>query len=93
MLAMGIIREFFGTGAVFGVPIFQGVIDPIIVFILPPGGFFVFGLVMACANRLAEKKGKPKAELHSCCSCPMAASCSLKDSGDKCENEKKEAAE
>ena len=28
MLAMGIIREFFGTGAVFGVPIFQGVIDP-----------------------------------------------------------------
>ena len=44
-------------------------------------------------NRLAEKKGKPKAELHSCCSCPMAASCSLKDSGDKCENEKKEAAE
>ena len=27
MLAMGIIREFFGTGAVFGVPIFQGVID------------------------------------------------------------------
>ena len=30
MLAMGIIREFFGTGAVFGVPIFQGVIDPII---------------------------------------------------------------
>ena len=65
----------------------------IIVFILPPGGFFVFGLVMACANRLAEKKGKPKAELHSCGSCPMAASCSLKDSGDKCENEKKEAAE
>ena len=55
--------------------------------------FFVFGLVMGCANRLAEKKGKPKAELHSCCSCPMAASCSLKDSGDKCENEKKEAAE
>ena len=53
----------------------------------------MFGLVMACANRLAEKKGKPKAELHSCGSCPMAASCSLKDSGDKCENEKKEAAE
>ena len=26
--------SFFGTGAVFGVPIFQGVIDPIIVFIL-----------------------------------------------------------
>ncbi len=36
------------------------------IFVLAPGGFFVFGLVMACANRLAEKKGKPKAELHSC---------------------------
>ena len=60
MLAMGIIREFFGTGAVFGVPIFQGVIDPIIVFILPPGGFFVFGMLIALANKLSGSKKKPE---------------------------------
>ena len=48
--------SFFGTGAVFGVPIFQGVIDPIIVFILPPGGFFVFGMLIALANKLSGSK-------------------------------------
>jgi hypothetical protein len=30
---------------------------------------------MACANKLAEKKGKPKAVLHGCESCPMASIC------------------
>ena len=44
------------------------------IFILAPGGFFVFGLLMACANRLAERKGKPKAEL-GCAGCPMAKQC------------------
>ncbi|MBP9565407.1 MAG: electron transport complex subunit RsxE, partial [Clostridia bacterium] len=80
-------------GKLLGFQVLPESIPPMTIFVLAPGGFFVFGLVMACANRLAEKKGKPKAELHSCGSCPMAASCSLKDSGDKCENEKKEAAE
>ena len=45
-----------------------------IIFILPPGGFFVFGMLIACANRLAERKGKPRATL-SCGSCPMADAC------------------
>lgn len=53
-----------------------GVISPMTIFILAPGGFFTFGLLMACANRIAEKKGKPKAELGGCQSCPMAANCS-----------------
>ena len=38
-------------------------LEPILIFILAPGGFFTFGLLMACANKLAEKNGKPKAEL------------------------------
>ena len=48
---------------------------PMIIFILPPGGFFVFGMLIACANRLAERRGKPKATLN-CGSCPMADACS-----------------
>ena len=93
LIIMGGVRELLGAGKLLGFQVLPESIPPMTIFVLAPGGFFVFGLVMACANRLAEKKGKPKAELHSCCSCPMAASCSLKDSGDKCENEKKEAAE
>ncbi len=79
LLAMAVIREFFGTGSIAGVQLIQEAwpIDPMIIFILPPGGFFVFGILIAVANKVAESKGKPKAELHGCESCPMAASCSL----------------
>ena len=83
MLAMGIIREFFGTGAVFGVPIFQGVIDPIIVFILPPGGFFVFGMLIALANKLSGSKKKP--EEIGCAACPMNGTCSKLQEKEACD--------
>ena len=58
-----------------------------LIFILPPGGFFVYGILMAVVNRIAESKGKKKAELRGCEACPMAATCATK----KCE--KKEVTE
>ncbi|MPN17746.1 Electron transport complex subunit RnfE [bioreactor metagenome] len=78
LCAMGFIREFLGTGTItfsqqsIFPPIFT---NPITIFILSPGGFFVFGMLIAFANKFAEKKGKEKAELHSCQGCPMFASC------------------
>lgn len=51
-------------------------IAPISIFILAPGGFFVFGILIALANKLADRKGKPPAEL-GCDGCPMAATCSM----------------
>ena len=48
---------------------------PMTLFILPAGGFFVFGVLMALANKISEEKGMPKAELHGCMHCPMAATC------------------
>ena len=48
-----------------------------LIFILPPGGFFVFGVLMATVNKIAESKGKPRAELRGCEACPMAATCTL----------------
>ena len=74
LLAMGIIREFLGTGAVFGVPLTTGFIDPVIIFILPPGGFFVFGMLIALANKLTGKKKEPQ-EM-GCASCPLHENCS-----------------
>ena len=64
--------------------------NPMLIFVLAPGGFFVFGCLMAIANRLAEGKGMPKAELHGCENCPMAKSCAIRDTHESCE-EKKEA--
>lgn len=59
-------------------------LEPILIFILAPGGFFTFGLLMACANKIAESKGKPKAELKGCEGCPMASACSIKAEGKEC---------
>ena len=77
LFAMGAVREIFGAGTFYGMSVPFLSQNPILVFILPPGGFFVYGITMAVVNRLAEKKGKPRAELRGCEACPMAANCSL----------------
>lgn len=56
MLLMGSIREILGAGTWFGIPLTSGVVDPILIFILPPGGFFVFGMLVALSSKLSGKK-------------------------------------
>ncbi len=81
LTVMGGVRELLGAGSLMGFRILPESIPPMTIFILAPGGFFVFGLLMACANRLAERKGKPKAEL-GCAGCPMAQSCASAQKGE-----------
>ena len=83
LLSMGIIRELLGAGTVFGLPVLSGFMDPIIIFLLPPGGFFVFGILVAVAGKLSEEGKAP--ETMGCASCPLAASCSKVQ--EKCEKE------
>lgn len=83
LLLMGIIRELLGAGTVFGLPVLSGFMDPIIIFLLPPGGFFVFGILVAIAGKLSEEGKAP--ETMGCASCPLAASCSKVQ--EKCEKE------
>ena len=61
LLAMGIIRELLGAGTVFGVPVLSGFMEPIIIFLLPPGGFFVFGMLIALAGKLSKEGKAPEA--------------------------------
>lgn len=77
LFLMGSVREILGAGTFLGnsIPFLSE--NPMLIFILPPGGFFVFGVLMATVNRLAEKKGKKRAELRGCEACPMAGSCAL----------------
>ena len=100
LFVMSTIREILGAGTFmagfgglignnfdgFSVPFLNE--NPILIFILAPGGFFVFGLVMALANKLAESKGKPKAELKGCENCPMAHICSVRDTVEGCDQKK-----
>ena len=76
LILMGGIRELIGNGTIFGLVVNSGsVIPPMLIFILPPGGLFVFGMHVALANKIAVKKGKEPAKL-GCGGCPMHDSCS-----------------
>ncbi len=55
---MGSIREFFGAGTLLGFPITQGKIDPMGIFNLAPGGFFVFAILIALVNIIVKDKTK-----------------------------------
>jgi electron transport complex protein RnfE len=74
LLAMGIIRELIGAGTIFGLPVTAGFITPMTLLILPPGGFFVFGILVALANKISAKmdKNAQPAELD-CASCKGCA--------------------
>jgi len=87
LIVMSAIREFFGAGSLLGHSLLPESIPPMTIFILAPGGFFVFGLVMACANKLAEMGGGKKAKLGGCETCPMAESCTRLQNGEACEGE------
>ena len=82
LLCMGLVREILGTGGIdltsyvpglkFSIPGFSQA--PLLIFILPPGGFFVFGFLMATVNKLASRSGK-KTVKKACDGCPMHESC------------------
>lgn len=90
LACIGIVREFIGTGAIFGKQILpladlaagQGGYVPATIFILPPGAFLVLAFLVAGMNKIrknAEKKGKKIAEPQGCCSdCAGCAGCSGK---------------
>ena len=72
---MGAIRELLGAGTLLSIPITANVIDPMVIFLLPPGGFFVFGVLVALSNAIAKKQGKPVVEHLGCANCPSRAAC------------------
>ena len=89
LLLMGGVRELLGAGSIAGFTVLPEAIPPMTIFVLAPGGFFVFGILIALANKVAESSGKPKAELKGCSACPMASTCSLIGSKDACKEEMK----
>lgn len=72
---MGAIRELLGAGMLFGITITADAIAPMTIFLLPPGGFFVFGMLVAASNALAKKAGKKPIEHLGCHNCPSRSFC------------------
>lgn len=70
LFTMGSVREIIGTGKWLGMelhlPVTMGM------FIMPAGGFFTLGVLIAVVNKIANKK--PPQQI-GCANCPNAANC------------------
>ena len=80
LFCMGSIRELIGNGTWMGYTITANLWDPIIVFLLAPGGFMVFGALIALVNFLTKGKAIKKKEF-GCAGCPSASVCSAAQKG------------
>lgn len=77
LFLMGSIREILGSGQWFGISLPVISSNPMLIFIMPAGGFFALGMIIAAVNKLANRK--PPAELGcgggGCEGCPNASKC------------------
>lgn len=74
LFAMAFIREVFGAGSFCGIEIpgLSAVKIPILT--KAPGGFFVFGCLIAVVNKVSHGRAIKKKEF-GCTGCPSAATC------------------
>ena len=75
LVVMGSVREVLGAGTLFGVQVMPAAVDPMTVFITPPGGFFVFGCLMALVIWIEIKTNNRKVRSIGCEGCPSASVC------------------
>lgn len=80
LFAMAFIREVFGAGTItllpgkpFVIPFLSDYNVPILT--QAPGGFLVFGILIAIVNKIGPKKGEGKRKNFSCAGCPSASLC------------------
>ncbi len=93
LLAIATIREVLGNGSFAGLalPYMDSIKIPILT--QAPGGYLVFGIVIAIMNTITAKRGGVKKKSFSCEGCPSAASCgktSCSESENKVSKEDKE---
>ena len=57
---IGSIREIIGNGTIFGRSVFGAYYQPMLLLVLPAGGFIVFGLLIGLVNLVTERLGSKK---------------------------------
>ncbi len=67
LFCMGTIREFFGSGTFLGMSVTADAITPMAIFVMAPGGFFVFGILTAIVAKITNTNMNKE---FSCSGCP-----------------------
>ncbi|MBR2929984.1 MAG: electron transport complex subunit E [Clostridia bacterium] len=75
LFIISVIREVIGAGCFWGIeiPVISDFRIPVLT--QAPGGFLVYGIIIAVMNKLTEKKGGVKRKDFSCEGCPSAHMC------------------
>ena len=71
LLVVGSFREILGSGAWFGIQLLPDFIQPMTIFILPAGGFFSLGIIIALVGKISKRKPKDI----TCTACPNREVC------------------
>ena len=77
LFVIGSIREILGSGTWFAgtdfaITVCPDFMQPMTLFVLPAGGFFVLGIVIALVNKISNRKPP---EATGCAACPNRESC------------------
>jgi electron transport complex protein RnfE len=62
LTGIAVIRELLGGGTILGIPVLPASYQPILFFVLPPGGFFVFALFISL-NLFIKSRLRPAKEI------------------------------
>ncbi len=83
LFVMSSIREILGSGTWYGMPVPFLKDHSIAIFTMAPGGFAVFGCLIALVNKISKGRAIKKKEF-GCTGCPSAAICGkLNDGGEE----------
>jgi len=80
LTSIGIVRELIGSGKIFGAHILPASYEPISIFVMAPGAFFVLALLTGLQNKVKinlANKGRDVSKIHSGCNADCA-SCAAK---------------
>ena len=59
---IGIIRELFGAGTIFGAQVLGTGFEPMLLLVLAPGGFIVYGLLLGIINAISARSSSKKSK-------------------------------
>ena len=74
LFCMATIREILGSGTWCGITLTANLFDPIAIMKLTPGGFLVYGVLIAVMNKFAKHKPKKTIDCAACGACGSGCS-------------------
>ena len=57
---IGCIRELIGSGSIFGINILGSAYEPMLLILMPAGGFLMFGLILGIVNAITSRNSRKK---------------------------------